>query len=494
MRVEVQDFGPIIEGTVDLKPLTIFVGPNGSGKSYMAMLIYALFHSGPFNGGLGFDLPISRRYRRGLLRSYWTLIDDSDEIISDLEEWLVSNSFSPSELPSLPASSLPRRLLQALENASGGWLNMFGSSIERELSRCYGTESSSLSRRIPEESGFKVAVTHGTPDWKMNMQPEDASMKVSATPPQLRGTTLKVQQNTAALMAEFSNIRSREEGTEHLSSYILEDVSRQMYGELFQDFPATAYYLPAARSGILQSHKLLASAIVRRAPFAGIEPLLPSARLTGAVADFISGLLTMDPDEHLDLYPVAEFLEKDIAKGRIFTEDTPVGYPEIYYEIYGQQFLLHQTSSMVSELAPLVLYLKHSVESGDLLIIEEPESHLHPANQRKLAWAIVKLIRDGLNVMLTTHSDYFLSQLSNFVRLSLLADERVTAGYDAKAFIDPDDVGCYLFEWDEEGRGSRVRTLDINAEDGIPDDEFSDVAELLYNEYVDLERVRIGLL
>ena len=42
LTVSVENFGPIREGTVELRPLTVFVGPNNTGKSYMAMLIYAV--------------------------------------------------------------------------------------------------------------------------------------------------------------------------------------------------------------------------------------------------------------------------------------------------------------------------------------------------------------------------------------------------------------------------------------------------------------------
>ena len=42
LTVSVENFGPIREGTVELRPLTVFVGANNSGKSYMATLIYAV--------------------------------------------------------------------------------------------------------------------------------------------------------------------------------------------------------------------------------------------------------------------------------------------------------------------------------------------------------------------------------------------------------------------------------------------------------------------
>ena len=42
LTVSARDLGPIVAGTVDLKPLTIFMGQSNTGKSYMAAGIYAL--------------------------------------------------------------------------------------------------------------------------------------------------------------------------------------------------------------------------------------------------------------------------------------------------------------------------------------------------------------------------------------------------------------------------------------------------------------------
>ena len=77
---------------------------------------------------------------------------------------------------------------------------------------------------------------------------------------------------------------------------------------------------------------------------------------------------------------------------------------------------MSNSSAMVSELAPLVLFLRGAVGPGDLLIIEEPESHLHPAAQTKIAQTLARLVRAGVYVVITTHSNWLLQQIGNLIR------------------------------------------------------------------------------
>ena len=48
VEIAVENFGPIVEANIDLRPLTVFVGPSNTGKTYFATLVYALH--GAFNG------------------------------------------------------------------------------------------------------------------------------------------------------------------------------------------------------------------------------------------------------------------------------------------------------------------------------------------------------------------------------------------------------------------------------------------------------------
>ena len=91
-------------------------------------------------------------------------------------------------------------------------------------------------------------------------------------------------------------------------------------------------------------------------------------------------------------------------------------------------------SSMVSELAPVVLYLRYVVNPGDLLIIEEPESHLHPAMQVEFIRNLAAAVQSGIRVLITTHSEWVLEEVANLVSISNLPGDR-RKGIDSVQYI-----------------------------------------------------------
>ena len=95
---------------------------------------------------------------------------------------------------------------------------------------------------------------------------------------------------------------------------------------------------------------------------------------------------------------------------------------------------------MVSELAPVVLYLRHVVRPEDVIIIEEPEAHLHPAMQVEFTRQLAAAVRAGVRVIATTHSERILEELANLVRISGLseADRKDIGGGIA---LEPHEVG-----------------------------------------------------
>ena len=76
---------------------------------------------------------------------------------------------------------------------------------------------------------------------------------------------------------------------------------------------------------------------------------------------------------------------------------------------------------------PVVLALL--VPSGALSLIENPEAHLHPRGQTKLAELAVRAAKSGLQVFIETHSDHFLDGVRIAVHDGLISPSDVVVHY-----------------------------------------------------------------
>ena len=148
---------------------------------------------------------------------------------------------------------------------------------------------------------------------------------------------------------------------------------------------------------------------------------------------------------------------------------------------------MSRASSMVSELAPVILFIRRYLAKGDTLILEEPEAHLHPAAQTEMAVALARLARAGVRVVITTHSDWLLQQIGNLIREGELAETGDEAAPLSEAALRPRDVGVWLFDRNGPGGGSTVREIHFDRIDGVQPSDYEDVAERLYNRSAELQ-------
>ena len=140
---------------------------------------------------------------------------------------------------------------------------------------------------------------------------------------------------------------------------------------------------------------------------------------------------------------------------------------------------------MVSELAPVVLYLRHVVQSDDLLIIEEPESHLHPAMQVAFTRQLAAAVRTGVRIIITTHSEWVLEALANLVRMSDLSKKDRGKFDEGGLALYPNEIGAWLFESKKRPKGSVVKEIPLDIESGVFPTGFSDVAVALHNTWAE---------
>jgi len=144
------------------------------------------------------------------------------------------------------------------------------------------------------------------------------------------------------------------------------------------------------------------------------------------------------------------------------------------------KFTMGESSSAVRSMLDIGSYLRHMAKPGDLLMVDEPELNLHPENQRRIARLFVRLIKLGIRVFITTHSDYIIKELNILIMLNqdkpYLRQIAKREGYRPDELLDPNHVNVYMAKTDlikaksSSKRRSRHMTLvkaKINHEYGI---------------------------
>ena len=493
-RLDVADFGPIAKASVDLRPLTVFIGPSNTGKSYLAILIYAL-HQGfcrrdPLVQGRWIRTSLETETASTLPSPPVELIQSrTPSIRRSLKEWL-SKVAENEERPKFP-ENLAASIRETLERPEGldfilEWeiCRCFGADRLGELVRRVGTRShTSVRMSLPQKAEVgpvRYRLEFGRKGIHFSGQlPETFSLTPRIPPDEARGVlTGRRQSGTAAA-----------EG--HELDTIFSVLPGPIFASLFRPVSRNAYYLPADRTGVMHSHQVLVSTLVQNATTAGLRPSRDVPMLSGVLADFLSQLIEMSAQGRPGARrpskkstPTFEaLLEKKILQGRVRLERSETGYPTFAYRPEGwkDDLPLMRASSMVSELAPVVLYLRHVVRPDDVLIIEEPEAHLHPAMQAAFARELARLVRAGVRIVMTTHSEWFLEQIGNLVGLSSLPEKQRTGIAGADVALRPEEVGAWLFKPTKRPKGSVVEEVPFNPETGLYRTGYDVVSETLYN-------------
>ena len=461
VEISVKNFGPIAEANIDLRPLTVFVGPSNTGKTYFATLVYALHgtfdglcHSGVLSPFKFRVMDILSEFLAGLTRPKEEIQEILDKL--DMDERL----FRLSDLP----EEIRPKLGTIIKDT-----DFFREELQDELRNCFNLNSISHLMRLTGKQRNETTVLLSISE--RDQEYLNISMQVSES-----GVTL-------------NNLTSLDSSSD--DDMVLLPNKWSAAGRLLDNMvsirsfscPArhSRYYLPSARSGIMQSNRIIATSLVKQATQTGVKHSSQFPTMPGVIADLMEKIILYEENRKFEfdakIKCLAETLESDVLDGKILLKSTPSGYPDFYYRPQGIEEDIHlsQVSSMVSELAPLVLYLRGLVRPGDTLIIEEPEAHLHPGAQADMAVILARLVRAGVRVIITTHSDWLLQEIGNLIRVGELEEvgEKVS---ELPISLEKEDVGVWHFQ-----KNGEVEEIPYNRIDGVEPMEYLDVAEDLYN-------------
>lgn len=384
--MEIKNFGPIEKASVSLRPLTILIGPGNTGKSYAAMLAHSIVSACRTVPG--------RRPARTVAKD-----GRPRRLCNAMRDALLA--LAPEEAAKCPPDTTRQMLLSCGRSLCArlqGELELNLASPARDLIM-RGVDRFAVALK----SNGKKVLTYGSRGLTLGPLPEidivlQATQAGAADRPHIDVSTL----DDGAIRCRTSRDLIASGTGPGTAARMCELIEERMLPRMIPDLPAASVYFPAARTGILQAHRAVASGITRGSAYGGVENNAP--RLPGAASDLASALFNMYPI-HGPYYGMGRTMEADMYGGHVnLKHSNRHGAPDLVYEQRGKEVPIQRASSTISELAPLALCLKHLAVRGGMLVVEEPEAHLHPESQIRLAGHMAGLVRNGLNLVITTHS------------------------------------------------------------------------------------------
>lgn len=481
MKITVQNFGPIAEASnIEVSPMTIFVGPSNTGKSYLAMLIYSIFKTFTKDAYPSHGLSVYER-------AHVHFLEESEK------RNLVDNMKKSRQVA---LSEIEKHFLAWAEMACEAWKSSFVD--------CFGEEGKKIIEAPKRDENFSVKIT--TPEKLLVLDlTEPQKSKLSS-----RKKEEIYQQIKEVLPAteeqEYKNRIS--EAPERRESWFLIKQSERFVSKLFSQFhvalsgEATTipYYLPAVRGGIIQSHRTLVGALIKRASRAGLVEFPSIPLFNGVFSDFMRNLIDLgsgvrargpimrrrlrqNSGERKRIEKIGGDMEAHVLSGKVHVQKAETQYPDFRYRFKtnGEEcdLPLMSASSSVSELAPISLFIRHYLDVGNLFIVEEPEAHLHPEAQQQIAEALAQLSDAGVKVLITTHSDVIIEQISNFV----YAAKKPRSG---ETKLKEEECSVYWFNERLKMKKTRVRKVPFDPDLGFLTEDHLDVSSKLYNDTVSL--------
>lgn len=270
--------------------------------------------------------------------------------------------------------------------------------------------------------------------------------------------------------------------TPQLSS---EDFASQLQSEY------NTFLIPAERSGLHLFYRELGTrrtALLHHASKENInlKDLLRDvmhSRYAMPIAKYIDWLNQLSESQRRgsgDFHKYAEQLKKELVKGAYRVERST---GDITFKPYQQKrngnptpsLGLHMGSSVVKSLFGLWFYLEYQAKAGDLLMIDEPELNLHPENQLKIARLLARLVNAGLNLVVSTHSNYIVREFNSLIMLN---DQRAQAlreqhNYTKDEILNSDRIAAYLFD------NQTIKPFEMSPDDGIYATTFDEVTRRL---------------
>ncbi len=474
MQVRIEDFGPVSSFEFDSdKIFQLIVGDNNIGKSYVLSAYYFVVKSLLDIKSLPF------RYYHFAEFMESQKGDATDKVDAEVDKYLKSRSGAKDiDITNFYKDCVRFAIAQS-------FLSVFSEYIDGSYK-----EVGSVVNKMSGASQAKITVS--LPGLGFTVSGDVGAFLVSDVDLDFKVVYRESKQNRDPVIQNNTLVIYKPAGFKEHANRIRLVAVRSTLGNLvaglngFKDIN----YLPASRSGLYQALSAFGQIIAelsKSRSFLSSRIELPA--IPRQLSDYfikLTSISDVSVPTVSELGAIADKIESTVLKGKI---EYDFEEKRLYYRPEGTDLRLDlsATSSMVSEIGPIVVYIRHILgvlEPGrqrtgrrikgkeetakTILVIEEPEAHLHPDNQLKMTELYADLAKYGVHVVMTSHSNYVFNKVSN-----LIVGGRLLPG----------QVKCDLFEVTKQGSVGKVQEID---EYGIDDNNFADASESLMAEKLEL--------
>lgn len=462
MKIIIENFGPINKFSYDLnKDFIVTYGDNNIGKSYAMQVVYILLKTliDCMSGG-NREANIYFKFS-GFIRSDG-INDEIEKMISEFAKGEEMKKDITEKISMLFYARLADYIMPSFLNSCQGTFGNFEKCLKQEP---------------------KIKVEFGEFKFTIDLQKKKIEGTLVFDGPLIlkkaKSDFHKSRKNGSGV--DIYVYKSEIDSPAMLINQKLASAFKLFRDKLTAKY-SYVYFLPASRSGIYSGMNAFGSIVAelsKNRAFLTKKIELPG--ISEPISDYFINLSNIKTtnvrfksnEKYANCYSE---IEDKILKGKVEfdkAKNTLVYKPNNV----DSTFEMTEVSSMVSEISPIVAFLKFILESSQrgfdiihrkkrkaVLFIEEPEAHLHPQNQVALVEIFSQLISLGVKLIMSSHSNYVFNKLNNLVLSGNLAHEKYQP---------------IVLEMKEKGSISRCLEID---ELGANDENFIDVSEALYNE------------
>ena len=397
-NVKIENIGKLEDAEIRIGKFTVLAGPNNSGKSFVSKTIYSVIEA--------LDGNYVERYIQQLIdplfiRIYWITDLKNDppgeqfiSIVQDLEDYVASSQYgNPEEIDKTTTA-----LVDHIDKLRNCVEQIVRTDLKGYLRRQYESAVDSL-----EE--IKVILTNHDAHQIIEKSRSEELQRRFINNFQVSQVSQIKKEQDQPLVVNIDQIGSFEYSREGFSSQLHVSWPRRSI-----DF-STIIYLESP------IHLKLMRTLDRREihdPFA----INPRRRMQlSGVPGYVFNLIDLLKKDFVGDIAFPEIYKKltgtEIMGGRLaITDDFNVHFQE-----NGKRYPLSITATGIANIGMLSLLIERKVLDKDsLLFVDEPEAHLHPAWQVFLAESLFELARQGVHVVIATHSLEILKWLEVHVK------------------------------------------------------------------------------